>query len=374
MNVIELNMNVKKQLRIRAFQMYFIIIGIQIGVGILGTPRYIFNVSHQDAWVSVLIAFIFMLLVVWSMFMILGQYDNADIFGIQVDVFGKWIGKALGTFYILFFIAELLSVVIAYIQIIHVYLYPKMPALVIAILLISLTIYTVLGGIRVIVGTVFLFTLLCPWVFILLYDPITRMEWSHFLPLFDASMIELLKGARTTAYSFFGLEILFIIYPFIDNKKEARIPVFLALCTSALLVLVTTIISIGYYSPNDFNLMDWPVLSLFKSVSLAFIERFDYLVVAEWMMVTTPTMMLTMWMITHGMKRLYGISQKKTLYIVSIFLIIMTFFIKTNFQIETFTNVVVKFGFWIVFVYPIILLPIVFFKKKRERRKEWSDD
>ena len=370
MNAIELNLKVKKSLRIRAFQMYFIIVGIQVGVGILGTPRYIFNQSQQDAWLSILIAFIYMILLVWTMFVILGQYENADIFSIQVDLFGKWIGKALGTIYILFFMAELLSVLISYIQIVHVFLFPTMPSYIMAFLLIFLATYAVLGGIRVVVGTVFLFSLLSPWILVLLYDPITRMEWSHFLPLFDASMIELLKGARTTAYSFFGLEILFIIYPFIDNKKNAKIPTFLALCTSTLLVLVTTIISIGYYSPNDFNLMDWPVLSLFKSVAFSFMERFDYLVIAEWMMVILPMMALLMWMITHGTKRLYGISQKKTLYLVSILLIIIASLFNTDYQIEKYTDLIARFGFWLVFVYPIILLPIVLFKKKREKRKE----
>lgn len=370
MNAIELNLKIKKPLRIRAFQMYFVIVGIQIGVGILGTPRYIFNQSHQDAWLSVLIATVYMLFLVWIMFVILNQYENADIFSIQVDVFGKWLGKALGTIYIMFFMAVLLSVLVSYIQIIQVYLFPTMPSFVIALLLILLTGYAILGGIRVIVGTVFLFVLLSPWVFILLYDPITRMEWTHFLPLFDASMIELLKGARTTSYSFFGLEILFIIYPFIDNKKDARLPTFLGLSTSACIILVTTIISIGYYSPNDFDLMDWPVLSLFKSVAFSFMERFDYLVIAEWMMVTIPTMILLMWMITHGTKRIYGISQKKTLYTVSVLLLIVATLTKTDFQIEEFTGIVAKIGFWIVFVYPFVLLPIVLFKKKRERRKE----
>lgn len=49
----EINLKVKKGLRIRAFQLFFIIVGIQISVGILGAPRYIFEKAHQDAWVSV---------------------------------------------------------------------------------------------------------------------------------------------------------------------------------------------------------------------------------------------------------------------------------------------------------------------------------
>src|SRR5699024_10596625 len=123
----EVNLNVKPGLRIRAFYLFFIIPSIQIGVGILGAPKYIFEEANQDAWLSILIAFVYMIIVAWVMFIILNQYKNADIFGIQIDIFGNWIGKLLGTIYIAFFAAELLSVLLTYIEIVQIFLYPTIP-------------------------------------------------------------------------------------------------------------------------------------------------------------------------------------------------------------------------------------------------------
>ena len=365
----EVNLNIKPNLRFRAFQLFFLMIGIQTAVGILGAPRYIFEKSHQDAWVSILIALVYMLAVLWAMFFILKQYENADIFGIQVDLFGKWFGKLLGTVYLLFFAAELLSILLTYVEIIQVFIYPTMPFFVMGLLLLILVVYTVLGGIRVVVGVVFLFSFLSLWTFLLLYDPITRMEIAHFQPMFDASFTELLKGAQTTSYSFLGFELLFVLYPFIDNKKNAKLPAYLGVSASAFLVFIFTIISIGYYSPNDFELMDWPVLSLFKSVSFTFIERFDYLVIIEWIMVVVPTMVLLMWAITYGTKRIYAIPQKITLYVVAVLILTITSFIKQDDTIAKMTDTVSQVGFWIVFVYPFILLPIVVVKKKWKKRK-----
>ena len=364
----EVNIKIKKDLRIRAFQLFFIMVGIQIGVGILGAPRYIFEKSHQDAWVSVLIAFVYMLIVLWTMFLILGQYENADIFGIQVDIFGKWFGKLLGTIYIVFFAAELLSVLLSYIEAIQVFLFPTMPSFVMGLLLLVLVVYSVIGGIRVVVGVVYLFVLLTPWIIILLYDPITRMEFAHFQPMFEASITDLLKGARTTSYTFLGLEILFVIYPFIDNKEDAKLPAYLGVSASAFLVLFATVISIGYYSPYDFDLMDWPVLSLFKSVSFSFMERFDYLIIVEWMMITIPTMILLMWAITYGTKRLYAIPQKTTLYVFAFLLLAIASVINKDYKIAKISDVISQVGFWIVFVYPLVLLPVVLIKKKWQRR------
>ncbi|QUW23139.1 GerAB/ArcD/ProY family transporter [Sporosarcina sp. Marseille-Q4063] len=365
----KVNLTIKPGQNIRAFYLTFIIVGIQVGVGILGTPRYIFESARQDAWVSVIIAFIYMLIITWVMFIILNQYENADIFGIQVDIFGRLIGKILGTIYIIFFMAEFLSVLLSYIEIIQVFIFPTMPNFVMGLLLLLLVVYCVNGGIRVVVGVVFIFSLLSPWIFVLLYDPVSRMDFTHFLPMFDASFTELLKGARTTSYSFLGLEILFVLYPFIQNKKDAKLPVYIGISISAFLVLITTVISLGYYSPNDFNLMTWPVLSLFKSVSFSFMERFDYFIIAEWMMVTIPTMVLLMWMITYGTKRLYAIPQKTTLYIISFLSLIVCTAINTDFEIRKVSDFVNQIGFWIVFIYPLLLLPIVLFKKKRQKSK-----
>ena len=366
----KINFPVKRGDQIRAHYLFFIIVGIQVGAGFLSAPRYIFKEAQQDAWISILIAYLFMILIVMVMFKILSRYENADIFGIHVALFGKWFGKFLGIIFLLFFMAELLSILLSYIEIVQIFIYPTIPSSVMGGLMLILVFYSVIGGIRIVTGVVFLFVILSPWFFPLLYDPILRMETSHFFPILEASPTDLLKGARTTVYSFLGLEILFVIYPFIDNKQRAKFPTYLGLTVSALVVLTTTIVSIGYFSPNDFDLLDWPVISLFKSVSFTFMERFDYFVVAEWMMVTVPTAILIMWAITYGTKRLFQVEEKITLTVVTLILLPLFSLINTVVEIQKVTDIIGKIGFWIVFVYPFILFPIVLLKTKRQEEKK----
>lgn len=370
----KINFAVNRGQQVRAHDLFFIIVGIQIGVGFLSAPRYIFAQSQQDAWLSVIIAWLLMLLLALAMLKILSCYENTDIFGIQVHIFGKWFGKFLGSIYLLFFFFELLSVLLAYIEIIQIFIYPRIPSFMMGLLLLILIVYSVTGGIRVITGVVFLFVILSPWFFLLLYDPILRMESTHFLPLFEASITDLLKGAKTTSYSFLGLEILFIIYPFIDNKEKVKWPTYLGVTTSSFVVLITTIVSIGYFSPNDFDLLDWPVVSLFKSVTFSFMERFDYFVIAEWIMVTIPTAILFMWGITQGTKRLFRVKENITLYVASFILLIFFILIETDIAIHKITDSIANIGFWIVFVYPFILLPLVLIKTKRQAKKEVHHD
>src|SRR5699024_3802391 len=113
----DVDVAVEDSVKIRAFYLFFLMVGIQVGVGTIGASRYIFTFTKQDSWISILIAFLFMMLTVVIMFYILNQYENADIFGIQVDVFGSFIGKILGTVYIIYFGASLVSLLLTYIEI-----------------------------------------------------------------------------------------------------------------------------------------------------------------------------------------------------------------------------------------------------------------
>ncbi|MFB4167035.1 GerAB/ArcD/ProY family transporter [Virgibacillus sp. JSM 102003] len=365
----EINVKTKENVRIRAFYLFFIITSIQIGVGIMGAPMYIFREADQDSWLSIIIAFGYLLLVLFVMFRILDQYENADIFGIQVDIFGKWLGKLLGTIYIIYFATALLSVILNYIDVVRVFIFPEISSLILGALLISLIIYCIYGGLRVIIGVVFIFFFSAHWLLFLLYEPLIRMDLTHFQPFFQASFTDLLKGARATAFSFAGFEILFLIYPFIQNKERAKFPAYFGAFWSFGLLLIATVISIGYFSALQLKELEWSLLSLFKIVSLPFVERFDYIVVAEWMMVALPNMILPMWAITYGMKRLYKVQQKKTLFITSFILLILIVFMSNHSVILKLTDLVAKIGFWIVYVYPFLLLPLVLLKKRKQKKK-----
>ncbi|OZU87874.1 spore gernimation protein [Virgibacillus indicus] len=365
----DINVKAGPKTEIRAFYLFFIISSLQLGVGIMGAPSIVFMESKQDSWISVLIAFLIIVFILFIMLYILKQYENTDIFGIQADVFGQWLGKLLGTVYIIYFLAVLFSVVTTYIDVVRVFIFPEVSPFLLALLLMSLVTYSVLGGFRVIVGVCFLFFILTHWILFLLIEPALEIDWTHLQPVMGASITELFKGAKATVYTLLGFEILFFVYPFIKNKEKVKLPVILAVGWTTVIILITVITSIGFFSPDQLMRREWPVLNLFKIQTFSFIERLDFVVVAGWMMVIVPNIVILMWGITYGMKRLYQIPQKKTLYIVSILLVIASAFMDNHFQIYSFTDIVARSGFWVGYIYPLLLLPLVLLKKRWRRKK-----
>src|SRR5690625_5369126 len=100
------------------------------------------------------------------------------------------------------------------------------------------------------------------------------MDMTHFQPVFNTPLVDLLKGAKSTSLSLLGLEILFIIYPFIENKDKINKPAYLGILFTVLIILLPTVISIGYFSPLDLAKMAWSFFFYFKVVSFIFFHCF----------------------------------------------------------------------------------------------------
>lgn len=360
----DINVTVKPNLQIRAFYLFFIIAGVQIGVGIIGAPRFVFLEAERDSWIAILIGFLFICIVVGAMFMILQQYENADYYGIHVDLFGNWLGKFMGTILILYLAGSFLSILMTYIQVIQIFLYHGLPNWIITSLILILALYTVLGGIRVVVGVTFIFFIITISLLVVLYDPLLRLNMYNYFPMFQTPLPDLLKGAKATAYTFSGFEILMFVYPFIKDKQKAKLPVYLGLTFTTIIFLLITMVSIGYFSAKGLKNVDWALLLLVKSASFTFLERLDYIVVIAWIMVIIPNLVLIMWAIAYGIKRLYNFQQRKTHYIFAGIILIVVNFFHFDYQITKLTDTIAKISFWVVYIYPLLLLPIVLIKKK----------
>lgn len=364
----KINLQIPKGEQFRSFYMFFIIASMQLGVGLIGIPRIVFMEAGHDAWISILIAYLYIALLLFVMLYILRQYENTDILGVQADLFGSFISKVLGTVYILYFIFYILSTLVTYIEIIKVFVLPDSNAFVLGCMLLIIAIYTVFGGLKAVVGVTFLFFMFSSWLFVLLIQPIRQMDFLNFLPVMDKDIMDILRGTIAASYTFTGFEILFFIYPFVANKKKIGKPVFLGLSYFTFLVLLSTNIAIGFLSPAQLERRIWVVLNLFKIQTSPIIERLDYVVIAEWMMVAMPKVILLMWCISYIAKRIYNLSNEISVYTSASILLILIPFFNEHFIIQRLIDNVSRVSYGIVYIYPFLLLPLVLLKKKIRKK------
>ncbi|MFC0523355.1 GerAB/ArcD/ProY family transporter [Pontibacillus salicampi] len=355
--------NIKPNAQITAFYLFFVIHTLQIGAGLMGVPQIIYKEAKNSAWISVLIAGVFLHVTIIVMLYILRQYENGDLFMIQKDIFGKYISLLLGSIYLAYIFTVTSSVILNYTEVVQVFIFPNMPTFQITFFLLFLALYAILGGFRVVVGVAYIFFLSTIWMVIALYEPIKLINLDLYFPILQASPQELMAGAYKTTFSVLGLEILFFVYPFITNKEKAPLAAHLAVLLTTILTFLVTFVSIGYFSGPQLEEQIWPTLAMFKIIQLSILERFDFLAVALWMFVVLPNIVLFTWLVSYGAKRLYHVKQKHALFVIVILLYIFVNLFEYRMSVNTLTDITAQVGFYTVFVYPFLLAILVTVKK-----------
>lgn len=354
---------------INAYLLFFVIHSAQVGVGIQGFQRIIYQDAKHDAWISVLLAGIATHVVVFCMIKTLEVYGSNDLYGIQQDVFGKWIGNFFNAIYIVYCFITFFSVLRNYIEVIQAWIFPEMGTWFLSLTLLIITIYAFTGGIRVIVGVSFFSVMLSLWIIPMLIYPLKYASVTSLLPLFESNISSILKGAQSMAFTIIGFEILQVIYPFVKDKKNVKKHVHLGLLATTVIYLGIMLISIAYYSGEKLLKTIWATLTLFTFISFPFMERFEFVAICFWMMIILPNLCLYIWAAYRGAIRLVKISGTKFAWIFSLFIFICSLIVQTRPQINSITTQFGKVAFYITFVYPICLFLIVMLKKKFTSQK-----
>ncbi|MED3020348.1 GerAB/ArcD/ProY family transporter, partial [Bacillus thuringiensis] len=140
--------------QVSPYMVFFLIITIQMGVGMLGFERISAKLVGNDAWISTLLFGISVNLMIWIIYQILNQ-GNGDIIAINQNVLGKWIGGIFNFIFLSYIVLLGATTLHTYIEVVHVWMFPSISSWVIAGAFLGLCYYIVTGGFRVVAGICF---------------------------------------------------------------------------------------------------------------------------------------------------------------------------------------------------------------------------
>ncbi|KQL34351.1 GerAB/ArcD/ProY family transporter [Psychrobacillus sp. FJAT-21963] len=358
---------------LNAYLLFFVIHSAQIGVGIQGFQRIVYQDARHDSWISVLIAGFATHIVVFFMIKTLELYGSNDLYGIHQDVFGKFIGNLLNATYIFYCAMAFFSILRNYIEVIHTWIFPGLSTWFISSTLLLIIIYAFTGGLRVIVGVSFFSIILSIWLLPMLIFPLEFSTAANLLPILETKISSILNGARSMTFTIIGFEILNIIYPYIKEKEKVKKHAHLALLATTFVYLSVMLVSLTYYSEGKLLKTVWATLTLFSFISFPFIERFEFAAVCYWMLIIIPNLCLYLWAAYRGVTRIVKISGNKFVWLFSFIILIGTLVVQSRIQINTINNQFAKVAFYIVFVYPIFLYLVAVVKKKFTTKKEQDE-
>ena len=356
-----MKVNITQQ--VSPYLVFFVIYNSQVGVGILSFQRKIAEKAGYDGWIGVLIAGCLVQVLIWVMYKLLGKV-NGDIIDVHNAAFGKNIGKVLSFIILLCYILPCISVLMEYIEIIQVWMFPNVPSWVISTLILLLVYYCVSGGFRAVVGLSFL-SFIFPQIFVLILYifPLKDAHFSNLLPIMNHSLPDMLHSIKNSLYVIYGTEALLMFYPFIQNPDRSRKFAHLGVLFTTFLYTVSAIVSFTFYSEGQLQTSVWPELSLTKIINFSFLERFEYLYISMYLIIVTALISLLLWCSSRGFKKIFNIKQQHALLIISIVCIFTSQLNNQQFRVML-DKFITPFNGYVVYVYiPLLLLYFTLFKR-----------
>ncbi|RFB15034.1 spore gernimation protein GerB [Bacillus sp. HNG] len=359
---------IKESFLVSPFFVFFLIHSMQIGVGILGFQRIIAKSAGYDSWIAVILAGAAVHVIVWMMYKILND-SKGDIIDVHKEVFGKWIGGFFSLLFVVYLMSLSITVLRTYIEVVQVWMFPELNAWVFSFFALALTYYIILGGFRTVTGISFFSIVLPVYILLLVFFPLEFAHVRNLLPILSHSFTEIAQATRDMTLSILGFETLFFFYPFIKNPKSSQKWAHLGVLATTVLYLITMITTIMFYSSGQLDKHIWATLSMFKTIVMPFVERFEYVGVASWFFIILPNICISIWGASRGIKKVFSVQQRKVLLFILPVVWVASSFLKTRQGIDKLNEYMSSFGFYTVFVYiPILFVLTLVIRKVRKNK------
>lgn len=352
--------------KVSPFLVYYLIISVQVGIGVLGFQRIIAKEAGYDAWISVILSGLLIHLIIFIIYKLL-ELGGGDFTSIHRMIFGRKLGGFLSSVFSLYYLIAAIVIIRTYIEVIQVWMFPDYKLFWSSVLIMGLIIYIIYGGFRTITGFSFLGTILPSYLVLTFLFTIPYSDFHNLLPIFNHSWKEIMGGVFQMGLTVIGFETLLFYYPMIKEPEKSKKYAHYAIITSTLFYLFITLLSFSYFSENQIQNTIWATLTMWKVVQLPFVERFEYIGIANWGLVVLPNICITLWCSAITLKRVYRLKLKKGSIAVCAICLFTVPFIDSRAKINLLNDLLSKVGFIYVFVYiPFLLVLLLIVRKVKK--------
>jgi spore germination protein AB len=362
-----MSVSIPEKSKISHFHVFFLISSMQIGIGVLGFQRIIAKTAGYDAWISVIIAGLLNHIIVWIMFKTV-KSANGDLISAHTYIFGNKVGKLMCVPFIIYFLLLATAVLRTYIEIIQVWMFPDLKTFWYASAFLVATLYIIYGGFRTVTGIALFCTVLPSYlIFTFAYTiPFSHIE--NLLPVFDHSIKDILMASRDMSLTYLGYEALMMYYPYLKDPEKAKKWAHLGILSTTVLYTVFTVLTFAYFSEGQLEKTVWATLTMWKIVQMPFVERFEYIGIANWNLIILPNLCIAIWCSSRILKRTIHIKQKKGAILIALLCVVCVTLIKTRNQINMLNDLTGNIGFYMNYIYiPCLFVIILIVKKVRKK-------
>ncbi|MGK0467093.1 GerAB/ArcD/ProY family transporter [Clostridium sp.] len=130
-------------------QLFFILLGCIIGMGITSLPTDVVRISKQDGWISTIIGGIYPLYIVLASGIIIKRHPDNNIMDLSKAYFGKIIGNVFNLLFMFAFLSYIVIVISGSSNQLRAYSIYFMPHFKLVMIFVAIACYASIKGLKV---------------------------------------------------------------------------------------------------------------------------------------------------------------------------------------------------------------------------------
>ena len=353
--------------KITKFQLFFILIQCQIGVGLLSLPHAVQETAKGDGWISTLIAGVVvqvMLVIYWQL---LKRFPTLIYTEITQKIFGIFLGKLLNIVIYLYFILVGGLATILFIKLINLWLLPLTPGWIISLLILTACVYLAISDLKMIARFfVLVFSLILLLWFLSLLSLFTPKEIQYVLPIGSSGIKNIVMGSNNSLLAMLGFEGLLFFLPFvIENKKGVFKTISLANLFITLFYTYFIFITLISFSTDQLAQMREPVLNILRAITYKVVDRVDLIFLSIWVVPMATSIISYLYFASKSLN-LKKKHYQKVVLLNGFLLFLITLIPHDDAFISMFNKYVSYLSYGVVFVIPTLLLILSILLKRHE--------
>lgn len=359
-----------ENLKITNHQIFALTASFTCGTAIIIISAGVTTLAKQDAWISVLLTFLFAMPEIWIICFFWSRYPGMTYVDILQKIFGKWIGWIVSASFVIFCLntVPLISWYIG--NFITIYAMPQMPKYIVTFIFIGTISIGLLYGLEAILRSYEIFIYFLSGLFILamaLVSPKSNIE--NIMPVFENGVIPILKGSfLLSSILIFPMIIFLMIYPVnANNSLQAKKAFLRGFLWGGFLLFLSVIMSILVLGPTITSTAQYPVYLLAKEINLGTVfTRLEFMIAIVWILTLLSRGILWFYTGIIGMSQLFGFKEHKMFVLpLTLIMIVMSQVGYENVYYESVWDNLVwpPFGATFGLIIPILLILVLMFKK-----------
>lgn len=345
-------------------QFMYTLIGTMIGTGILSLPNSMAKSAKQDGWISAIAAAWYPLFIVLIGIYFAKKYPNDDILSVSKKCFGRLLGSLLCLIFVFQFLVDLVSVTVGYSDIARVYIVDFLMPVKITSILLLLGAYCTYKGLKLIgrLNEVTYYFLV-----LLLFIPLMALRDGSLLnvsPILGSGIKSIIDGTKDAIFAYAGIEIIFFIYPYMNDKKNIKSSALKSVLITAFVYGWITFMTIFFAGPDVILNSHWSVMLINETINLPFINSFTFIFMYFWSLIIFKTIVNLYFCLSYGLSNAVA---KFNIQKLCFFIFPIVLYAVFNFRNETFRrSFIEKVSPLITYYnlgYLLLLTIIIHFKK-----------